>query len=136
MAAIEDLRARLNDVPQIVFAHLFGSRGRGEARPDSDWDVAVYLDERLTVRERFKLRCRLTADLEDFGEANVVVLNDAPPLLDHRALMGRRLVVRDPVALVRYSVKTLARSEDERYWRDLHWRYLRQSLEDGTFSRP
>ncbi len=130
------LADRLAAVPEIVFAHLFGSRARGEARPDSDWDIAVYLREDLTHRERFKLRCRLAAELEDLGRVDVVVLNDAPPLLGHRALMGERLLVRDPRTLVRYSVRTLARSEDERYWRDLHWRARRRRLEEGTFGRP
>ena len=128
------LSERLEEFPEIVFAHLFGSRARGDSRPDSDWDVAVYLREDLDARQRFKLRCRLSAELEDLG-ADVVVLNDAPPLLGHRALMGRRLLVQDPRALVRYSVRTLARSEDERYWRDLHWQARRKRLEEGTFGR-
>ncbi|MEE8526543.1 MAG: nucleotidyltransferase domain-containing protein [Thermoanaerobaculia bacterium] len=127
---------RLEQFPEIVFAHLFGSRARGDARPDSDWDVAVYLREDLDAHQRFKLRCRLSAELEDLGRADVVVLNDAPPLLGHRALMGRRLLVRDPRTLVRYSVRTIARSEDERHWRDLHWQARRQRLQEGTFGRP
>ena len=28
---------------------LFGSRARGTARPDSDWDVLVLLDEKVTL---------------------------------------------------------------------------------------
>ena len=135
MDAAPDLHRRLAEHPAIVFALLFGSRGRGAARPDSDWDIAVYLREELSARDRFKLRCRLAAELEDLGEVDVVVLNDAPPLLGHRALMGQRLLVRDPVALVRYFVRTIARSEDERYWRDLHWQARRQRLEEGSFGR-
>ncbi len=135
MDAAPDLGQRLAEHPSIVFALLFGSRGRGAARPDSHWDIAVYLRDELSARDRFKLRCRLTAELEDLGEIDVVVLNDAPPLLGHRVLMGKRLLVRDPVALVRYFVRTIARSEDERYWRDLHWRARRQRLEEGSFGR-
>ncbi len=135
MATIAQLRTRLNEYPAVVFAHLFGSRGQGTARPGSDWDLAVYLSEELTTYERFKLRCQLAAELEDLGEVDVVVLNDAPPFLGHRALMGQRLLVRDPSALVRYSVRTLARSEDERYWRDLHWKARRQRIEEGTYGR-
>jgi len=135
MNALDHLAARLAEHPEIVFAHLFGSRGRGDERPDSDWDVAVYLDPALSDPERFKLRCRLAAELDDLGEVDVVVLNDAPPLLAHRALMGRRILVRDLVSLVRYQVRTIARSEDERYWRELHWRALRQRIEEGRFGR-
>ena len=135
MDAAPDLDRRLAEHPSIVFALLFGSRGSGVARPGSDWDIAVYLRDELGARDRFKLRCQLAAELEDLGEVDVVVLNDAPPLLGHRALMGRRLLVRDPKALVRYSVRTIARSEDERYWRDLHWKARRRRLEEGSFGR-
>ena len=135
MNALDHLAARLAEHPEIVFAHLFGSRGRGDARPDSDWDVAVYLDPELSDHERFKLRCRLAAELDDLGEVDVVVLNDAPPLLGHRALMGRRILVRDPVSLLRYQVRTIARSEDERHWREMNWRALRHRIEEGRFGR-
>lgn len=136
MDARQNLSQRLAESSAIVFAFLFGSRALGTARPDSDWDIAVYLRDDLSARERFKMRCRLAAELEDLGEVDVVVLNDAPPLLGHRALMGKRLLVRDPTALVRYFVRTIARSEDERYWRDLHWQARRQRIEEGSFGRP
>jgi predicted nucleotidyltransferase len=135
MNELDHLAARLAEHSEIVFAHLFGSRGRGDARPDSDWDVAVYLDPALSDHERFRFRYRLAAELDDLGEVDVVVLNDAPPLLGHRALMGRRILVRDPVALVRYQVRTIAQSEDERYWRELHWQALRQRIKEGRFGR-
>lgn len=33
---------------------LFGSRARGEARPDSDWDILILVDEEATFeRERY-----------------------------------------------------------------------------------
>jgi len=136
MVTIQDLQPRLAAVGEIVFAYLFGSRGRGDERPDSDWDVAVYLCEDLSADERFALRLQLLADLEALGRVDLVVLNDVPPLLAHRAIMGERLLVRDEVALVRFAVRTVAASEDGRYWRDLHRRARIERLRDGTFGRP
>ena len=127
------LEDRLAAFPEIAFAYLFGSRARGDERPDSDWDVAVYLREDLSSHNRFRLRLRLAAELEDLGRVDVVVLNDAPPLLAHRAIMGERLLVRDPSALVRFSVRTVAESEDGRYWRKLH---RKARLQEGNFGRP
>lgn len=50
MATIDDpvlarFRAALNDMygDRLERAVLFGSRARGDARPDSDYDVAVFL---------------------------------------------------------------------------------------------
>jgi predicted nucleotidyltransferase len=42
---LADLRQTLRDMygPRLEKAVLFGSRARGEARPDSDYDVAVFL---------------------------------------------------------------------------------------------
>lgn len=136
MSSIRDLRDRLDAVPEIVFAFLFGSRARGEARPDSDWDIAIYLRQDLSAEQRFRLRLRLAGDLEDLGEVDVVILNDAPPFLAHRAIMGERLLVRDPTTLVRFSVRTVAMSEDGRYWRELHRGARLKRLQEGTFGRP
>lgn len=43
-------------VPASGEAYLFGSRARGDARPDSDWDILVLLDkERITPEDRDKI---------------------------------------------------------------------------------
>jgi len=136
MSQLEDLSRRLAAAEEVAFAYLYGSRARGEGRSDSDWDVAVYLRQGLSADQRFAVRLRLLAELDDLGRVDLLILNDAPPLLAHRAIMGRRLVVRDEVALVRFSVRTVAMSEDGRYWRDLHRRARSRRLEEGTFGRP
>jgi len=54
---------------------LFGSRARGDARPDSDWDVAVFLnDMNDTWRESGVLAENGTEMLGDDG----AVINAAP----------------------------------------------------------
>jgi uncharacterized protein len=44
-AVLRRFRAALDDAygDRIERVVLFGSRARGDARPDSDWDVAVFL---------------------------------------------------------------------------------------------
>ena len=113
---VEALEAR----PEIVFAVLFGSRAGGRARPDSDWDIAVYLDERLDPRARFEVRRQLVAALEPAVRVDVVVLNDAPPLLGHQALCGELLIDRDHIRYVHYFVRTVGASLDEAPARRLH----------------
>jgi predicted nucleotidyltransferase len=133
---LEQLRARLTDRPEILFATLFGSQASGIPRSGSDVDIGVFLKEDLSAGERFDKRVELSNELEDLGRADVVVLNDAPPLLGHRALMGKQLIMRDRKAYVRYFVRTLSASEDDRYWRDIHAKERKRRLEEGTFGRP
>jgi len=131
----DELRSRLESFEEISFALLFGSRARDDNRPDSDIDLAVYLDNSLTPAQRFDARLRLSAELVDLGEPDVVILNDAPPLLGHRALRGRLVLARDRVAHIRYFVRTLAAYHDERPFRLLHERARRLRAKEADFGR-
>lgn len=95
---LRDALARgLRAEPAVRLAWLFGSRARGTARPDSDVDVAVLVDDagaagpdavKDTLFRVLGALCRVVrGDLVD-----LVILNHAPPLLRHR-------VIRDGVLL-------------------------------------
>jgi hypothetical protein len=133
MSAAAVLAQRLTAYPEVLFALLFGSRARGTARPGSDLDVGVFLSPDLT-RWRFRLRC--LAALEDLGSIDLVVLNDAPALLAHRALLGELLFARDRVAYVRFFVSTIAAAEDERCFHQIHLEARQRRLGEGRFGRP
>jgi len=84
----------------IVSAYLFGSEAEGRAHRESDVDVGVVLryDEHPTARDRFEARLSLYAELQAAlnREVDVIVLNDAPPLLARRiVLSGRRVFCAD-----------------------------------------
>jgi uncharacterized protein len=135
-----DPRARIVEAlvarPEIVFALLFGSRASGRARPDSDWDIAVFLDEALDASTRFRVRRALAAALEPELTVDIVVLNEAPPLLAHRALTGQLLVDRDRARYVRFFVRTLGESQDEAYARRIHADARRDRLIAGHHGGP
>ena len=88
----------LERAPEVVFALLFGSRAAGTARPDSDYDVAVWLQPPLDDSQRHDWLRRADAALTPPDDVDLVVLNEAPALLGHRALMGRILWMRDRAA--------------------------------------
>lgn len=96
---VERLSGALAAREEILEAYLFGSHARGKARPDSDIDVAVYIDEALADDGNWGYRAELTTDLMaalGTNDVDVVVLNEAPILLYHRILRdGVRLLSRD-----------------------------------------
>jgi predicted nucleotidyltransferase len=84
---------------EILEAYLFGSAARGSAQPHSDLDVAVYLADPRPKTSPFGYAADLAAELmRALGapRVDVVVLNEAPPLLYHRVLRdGVRILTRD-----------------------------------------
>jgi len=78
-----------------VSLYLFGSRASGRTHRQSDVDLAVLLDRNAhpTPRDRFEERLLLITRLSEASpgsEIDLVVLNDAPPLLARRIVTGGR----------------------------------------------
>ena len=101
---------------EIRAAYLFGSATTKHFRPDSDIDVAVLLAQPPSPSRTTAYRLGLVADLGAAlhrPDVDVVILNDAPPLLAHRVLSKGRLVFeRSKSARVRFQVRTAARYAD------------------------
>ena len=90
MTAAESILAVLKRHPRIDTAILFGSLARGEARPDSDLDLAVDAGSALTPDEK---AC-LIADLADCLGRPVDLIDLAragEPLLGQILRHGQRL---------------------------------------------
>jgi predicted nucleotidyltransferase len=94
--------------PDVVAAYVFGSVAQGRARPQSDVDIAVLLSADLDEETRFDRRLRLGWEVERLigRQTDLVVLNDAPPLLQHQVLKhGRLIFERDRAARVEFEVR-------------------------------
>jgi predicted nucleotidyltransferase len=85
------LRGALATVPRLRLAILFGSRARGNARPDSDVDVAILAEPPLSGREETELG----AALERAAGTSVDLVD-----LDRAAPALRWRVARDGIVLV------------------------------------
>lgn len=127
------------DCEGVVAASLFGSHASGNAGPLSDVDLAVWLDPSLERDRRYQLGLQLGADAAaaiGTDELDLVVLNDAPPLLRQRVLQhGRRLVERDARGRVRLETRGLLDYLDTQPLRDELARGLRHRLAEGRFGR-
>lgn len=94
--------------PRIAYGLVFGSTGRGDARPTSDLDVAIGVAsdaefDTLAVG-------RLISDLERATGRTVdlVMLHEAPPALAYRVFRdGQVVCTRDRSALVERRVRAI-----------------------------
>ncbi len=94
------LRGVLASGPPLRLAVLFGSRARGRARPDSDFDVGILpVDPGLSLHDELELASALSAAVG--AEVDVVRLDDDAPLLGAEA-------ARDGVALIEQAPGTFA----------------------------
>jgi predicted nucleotidyltransferase len=136
--ALDRLRAAL-DVDGVVSAFVFGSMATGRTTPLSDVDIGVWLDPELPSRERLSARLHLMAEAAAAlrtDEVDLVILNDAPPLLQHRAMRARLpLVERRSKARVRLEADALLRYLDTKPLREELARGLQKRLADGRFGR-
>jgi predicted nucleotidyltransferase len=106
------LRRFLEPREEVLEAYLFGSAAAGSAQAHSDVDVAVYLREPQPSASAFGYGADLTDALMHALSINsdVVVLNEAPPLLYHRVLRdGVRILSRDLRATTTREGKALSR---------------------------
>lgn len=115
----------------VQLAYLFGSHARGDARAESDIDLAVLADREAVMGPADKgafLR-RLAGRLGTWVASerlDLVLLDDAPALLRHRVLAeGRMLFAATETARVRFVVKTLREHQDGEIRR--RW-FLRQRI--------
>ncbi len=114
----ELLTRRLAALPEVRLAYLHGSRARGSARPASDVDVAVLVDDRLAAtpgrinRTIRRLAGRLSGEIPS-GSLDIVLLNTAPALLRHRVLRdGALLHARGETERVRFAIRTMREYQD------------------------
>lgn len=97
---IEKLINKFKLYSEIKLVYLFGSRATGKTGPLSDYDFAVYLDEK-DAKKRFYLRCELVGEISKILKTNdvdVCILNDikSPSLKYSIVKEGKILLEKEP----------------------------------------
>lgn len=78
----------------VNFAYLFGSQTKGNIGPVSDIDIAVFIDcrdEDAYASHKMEILGKLNDTLKT-DNIDLVLLNEAPPLLAHRILKEGEII--------------------------------------------
>jgi uncharacterized protein len=109
-------RQRLADClardPNVLAAWHFGSSVEESIRPGADVDIGVFFVRMPTLDELAVLRAALQ-DALSFDEIDLVVLNDASPILRFEAISGRPIYTSDLEARATFASLTAREYEDE-----------------------
>ena len=120
---------------EIQAAYLFGSVVTGRTRKDSDVDVALLLSPKSVRLKDLGYRLKVSRELANaIGRAaiDLVILNDASPVLAHQVISKGKLVFeRSRSARVNYQVRAVNLYLDTEPMRALYRRYLKKRIREG-----
>lgn len=96
----------------LTAAWHFGSTAKGSLRPGADIDIGVLFVRKPSLDELADLRSALQTAL-DYDDIDLVVLNDASPILRFEAVSGRPVYTADMEARAAFVSLTAREYEDE-----------------------
>ncbi len=93
---LKKLKEYLKKQKSVRLVYLFGSRATDKQSPLSDVDIAVYLDEKLNKKQRFRTQLKLIGDICSIlkrNDVDVVVMNDASVFLNFEIIKHNKVLV-------------------------------------------
>jgi uncharacterized protein len=130
---IASLKDKLELIPEVQIALLFGSFAQNKSNQNSDIDLAIAFKEKMSLDERINLAQELSrelrreVDLVDLRTASGVLLQQ---ILDHR----KTLIRRDPVLVGQLISKRVAEESDFMPLLDMILKARRERMINGTKS--
>lgn len=138
---IPDIMGKLTEFfsnrKDIAFAYLFGSMARNQARPLSDIDIAVYLENTSPDMDLFQERLELLHQLFALlgtEKVDLILLNNSPIELSYRILKSGRLVSENgPKKKKAFCEKTIREYLDLSPILKYRNRRIRQRMLEGSY---
>lgn len=113
----------------IIFAYIFGSFVQNKLKAGSDIDIAIYLEEDLGADIYIEIKNTLSDDIK--REVDLVILNEAPPLLKYEIYKNNLLLfTRNKTIESNQKVKTLFQYNDMKRYLDLSYNKTIERLKE------
>ncbi|MCF2138152.1 MAG: nucleotidyltransferase domain-containing protein [Candidatus Thorarchaeota archaeon] len=123
---IEAITEALKRADHVIFVYIFESVARGQTHPLSDLDIAVFLDK-YNVDEFLEI-LNNNADIVEC-KVDLVVLNDASPLLRHRVVSeGILLFSKNKELTIQFYTDALIEGLDFKESYELYKQEVREHL--------
>ena len=113
----------LSKQKRVKLAYLFGSVAEGKEGKLSDVDLAVFLDESLSKKERFNLQLKLISELTSIlktDRIDLTVMNNAPLLLKYNIIKHGKILKGDKETKIKVESGILSDYLDMKYYIDRH----------------
>jgi len=108
--------------------------------PLSDIDIAVLFSEKIKSNDYFDKRLKLASEIEGIlgvCKIEIISLNEAPPLLKHRAIFyGIPIFISDQKLKRIFEFQVLQEFEDFKYHLETSFKIMRRQIKKGTFGKP
>lgn len=122
----------------VLLAYLFGSSVDKYHSLKKDIDVAVLLEPRElkhgVLKSQMKIFSQLSSLLKRY-DIDVVILNDAPLLLQHEIIKhGKVLFEKNPQLRCDFEVRAELKYYDFKPIRDYFWNCFLQRLKEGKYA--
>lgn len=119
----EELKTK---IPEIDFAFVFGSYANGTQRPDSDLDIAIYLNTEVSL----DIISRSISIIETISgkRCDLCILNEVSEILRFEVLKGKLIFVREEKIeeYARFYSLTCREYEDQMAWMNKQLRLREQ----------
>lgn len=131
---VEKLRNFLNRQAFVSVAYIFGSLAQGRGGPLSDIDIAVFMDKKLSKKERSKKEIFLINEISSIlntDNFDLVVMNDAPLLLNYNIIKTGKILKsgKERVAL---ETKLMSDYLDRKFYDEMYTRLsLNRTAKEG-----
>lgn len=126
--ALQAVMRYLETQPTVLAAVVFGSAAAGRLRPQSDLDLALLFAHDSVPDAFAALALRNTLAVHAKRDVDLVVLNDASPILAFQAITyGQVILCRDRRAYEAYLVRLITAYAD--------FKRIRRPIEEAVITR-